>query len=156
MGTKKIILGVLFRPGVHIFRPHYASVGRMGQFWPWAKNGPNSPETGPGDSEAGASGFSIPVCGQNPLRQRVGCLSVVYCPFFCPNVVSVGPIWAISGPDCGPQSKPENWPNLGLDGPNSNSESTFSQCQPPILVASTPQNGPNAPIHMVCARRLPV
>ena len=37
-------------------------------------------------------------------------------------------------------------PYLGLDGPNFNSEGTLSPCQPPLLVVSTSQNDPNAPL----------
>ena len=38
------------------------------------------------------------------------------------------------------------WPYLGLDGPNRDSEGTFRGCHALLLVVSTPQNGPNAPV----------
>ena len=44
----------------------------------------------------------------------------------------------------GPGVKTEKCPYLGLDGRNRDSGGTFPGCNPPVLVVSTPQNGPNA------------
>ena len=64
---------------------------------------------------------------------------------FCPQIVSISPIWARLGPFSVPQSETENWPYLGLDGLNRHSKAPFSPCQLPLLVVSTTQNGPHAP-----------
>ena len=42
------------------------------------------------------------------------------------------------------------------DGPNCDSKGTSPPCHPPLLVLSTPQNGPNTPLDFVFARRVPV
>ena len=49
-------------------------------------------------------GFSVPVHGQNSVRQRVGCLLVMFGSIFARQMVSVVPIWARLGPACIPQS----------------------------------------------------
>ena len=71
---------------------------------------------------------------------------------FCPQMVSVGPIRARLGPACAPQSESKNWLYLGLDRSNRDSDGTFSPCPPPLVVVSTSQNGPNAPLDTVWLR----
>ena len=111
---------------------------QMGQFWPGparAQNGPKSPKAGLNSLRQAPAGFCVPVHGLNPLGRRVGCLFVVWC-LFCqraPFRVSVGPIWACLGPNCVPRSETENWPHLGLYGPDRDSEGTASLCKPLLL-----------------------
>ena len=61
--------------------------------------------------------------------------------------------WPILGPDCVPWSETEDWMYLGPDGPNGDSDGTFSACQPPLLVVSTPQK---APVDVILACQMPV
>ena len=146
-------LGVLLRPRSARFPPALRLCGPkrddFGPDWPGPRTDPKrpkiTPKWGPTALRRAPAGSAVPVHGQNPLGQCVGCLFDV----FCPQRVSVGPIWARLGPDGVPRCKTENWPYLGLDGANCNSEGAFSPCQPPLLVVSTPQIGPNAPLDAV-------
>ena len=67
----------------------------------------------------------------------------------------VGPGWI--DPVWVPQSGTEKWLYRGLDGPIGESEgSGFPPRQPPLLVTSTPQNGPNEMLDVVFARQVAV
>ena len=59
---------------------------------------------------------------------------------FCPQMVFAGLFWARLGPNCVQKSETENWLYLGLDGPDRDSEGTFSLCRSPLVVVSTPQS----------------
>ena len=126
LGTYIIILGVLFRPRVRIFCPHCISAAKMVQ---------NHSKRGPTALRRAPAGSPVPVHGQNPLRQRLGCPFCRGLTNFRPQMVSVGPIWACLGPACVPRSETKKM--TGLDRPNRDSEKTFLPCEPSLLVVST-------------------
>ena len=128
----------------------------MGQFWP-PKLAQTHPKRGVRAAGQAPAGLSVPLHGHNPLGQCVGCPFVVFVPV-CPEMVSVGPIWACAGPDCVPRPETENWLYLGLDRPNRDSDGTFSLCQPPLSGGfHTPEwLKRTAPLDVVFVRRVPV
>ena len=66
------------------------------------------------------------------------------------------PKWARLGPGRVPWAETEKWPYLGLQGRNRSSKDTFSTCNPPLWVVSTPQNDPNGPLKVVFGHQVPV
>ena len=137
--------GLLSPPGGRVFRLHCASSGPVGRILARTSLGPRRPKppiTGPGGSRTSASGLSVPVHGQHVA---------------CPQMVSVGPIWARLGPDCALRSETENWPYLGPDGLNHDSKCTFSLCQAPLVLLCLGSRSTCcacAGLHVIeCARR---
>ena len=75
-----------------------------------------------GPAGAGVSTATVHVHTHNPPGQRLGCLFVIFDQSLPPNGVH----WRNFGPDCARRSQTEKQPYLGLDGPNRDSEGTFS------------------------------
>ena len=123
-------------PGVRVFRPR--GVGCV--CWPiWPPNGPQTAPKRPPNGARGRAPGWVPegssgrVSGRNPLRQRVGSLLLVFCPFlprqrcvvsFGSKTASKRPQTGLDGP--GTCTTGVRWPYLGT-------HSTWARCGLPFV-----------------------
>ena len=91
LGPQTIIPGprnARFPPAVGLCAPEPGAGSK------WTQNGPKSPKTGPGGPETGAGGVHCPYSWAESTRVMCGLPLCRVLTAFCPEMVSVRPIWA--------------------------------------------------------------
>ena len=105
-GTLRNLLRSPLSPQSACFLP---ALRLNGMLLAWAQKGPKTAQDHQKHRlmalRRAPAGTGVPVHGQNPLGQRVGCLFVAFCPFSPINDVG----WHNLGMVCALQSKTENW-----------------------------------------------